>query len=195
MIGQRVIRNSYKCKLFFTAIMKKIICLVGMPGSGKSMAAKMLEEHGYSIVRFGDVTDEELKKRGLSHTEDNEKAVREELRQRHGMEAYAKLNLPRIRQQEKAVVDGLYSYEEYELLKHEFSSLALLAVEATLEKRHSRLMARPLRPFSKEECIARDKAQIEKLNIKKTIEKAQITIENNGSEEELRKAIKALLKL
>ena len=64
----------------------KVAALVGMPGSGKSEVARVFKKHGYATVRFGDITDEEVKKRGLKLDEENERLVREELRDeaRHG---------------------------------------------------------------------------------------------------------------
>ncbi|MCX8127103.1 MAG: AAA family ATPase, partial [Dehalococcoidia bacterium] len=75
---------------------KQVIAIVGLAGSGKSEVAKVFEEAGFVRIRFGDVTDEELSKRGLALNEKNERLVRESLRKEHGMGAYAKLNLPRI---------------------------------------------------------------------------------------------------
>ncbi len=40
----------------------RIVALVGMPGSGKSEVAKVFEKNGYKTIRFGDVTDEEVKR-------------------------------------------------------------------------------------------------------------------------------------
>ena len=74
----------------------KIVALVGMAGSGKSEVARNFEKNGYVRIRFGDITDIEVKKRGLPLNEANERLIREQLRQEHGMAAYAKLNLPRI---------------------------------------------------------------------------------------------------
>ena len=98
----------------------KVVALVGMAGSGKSEVARQFEKAGYIRIRFGDITDEEVKKRGLPLNEVNERQVREQLRKEHGMAAYAKLNLPRIDetlQKSNVVVDGLYSWEEFVLLK------------------------------------------------------------------------------
>ena len=98
----------------------KVVFIVGMAGSGKSEVAKVFEQHGYKRMRFGDITDEEVKKRGLALSEENERLVRQQLRKEHGMAAYAKLNLPKIEALLKSsdvVVDGLYSWEEYTLLK------------------------------------------------------------------------------
>ena len=45
--------------------MNKIIAIVGMCGSGKSVASDYLESIGYKKVYFGGVTNEKTKRRGL----------------------------------------------------------------------------------------------------------------------------------
>ena len=74
----------------------KVVSIVGMAGAGKSVVARVFENAGYRKVRFGDITEEEVRKRGLELNEENERKVREQLRVQHGMAAYAILNLPRI---------------------------------------------------------------------------------------------------
>ena len=39
----------------------KIVSVVGMAGAGKSEVARVFEESGFVRVRFGDVTDDEIK--------------------------------------------------------------------------------------------------------------------------------------
>ncbi len=53
--------------------MNKIIALVGMAGSGKSIIADKLVEDGFSYLRFGQLTLNEVKKRKLPPTEQNER--------------------------------------------------------------------------------------------------------------------------
>ncbi len=43
----------------------KVVSIVGMAGSGKSEVAKVFENSGFVKVRFGDITDEEISRRGL----------------------------------------------------------------------------------------------------------------------------------
>jgi dephospho-CoA kinase len=74
----------------------KVVAVVGMTGSGKSEVARLFGEKGFTTVRFGDVTDEAVKELGLPLTEENERPVREEIRKKHGMAAYAILSVPRI---------------------------------------------------------------------------------------------------
>ena len=88
----------------------KVVAIVGMPGAGKSEVAKLFQESSFTKIRFGDLTDEEIRKRGLELNEGNERRIRELLRQEHGMAAYAKLNLHRIDaalKDSNVVIDGL----------------------------------------------------------------------------------------
>jgi len=175
----------------------KVVAIVGMTGAGKSEVARVFEEHGFKKVRFGDITDEELKNRGLESNEENERYIRQQLRKEHGMAAYAKLNLPRIDSSLKSsnvVVDGLYSWEEYILLKEyygrQFTTVAVWASEAT---RHGRLAHRAERPLTLEEAVNRDKSEIENINKGGPIAMADFTIVNEASMEELEKETERVL--
>ncbi len=172
----------------------QIIAITGLPGSGKTAVSRILEKKGYSRVRFGDITDDEIRKRGLEFNEKNEEMIRDELRQTHGMEAYAKLSIPRIEMHGKVVIDGLYSYDEYDFLKEKYGDkIVLVVVEASPEIRYGRLGSRKERSFSMEEAKSRDKSQIEKLNMQKTLDSAGVRISNEGSFEELEKEVEKKL--
>ncbi len=169
----------------------KVVSIVGMPGAGKSEVARVFEESGFIRVRFGDVTDHEIKKGGLTLTEENERRVRERLRQEHGMSAYAKLNQPRIdaaRKQSNVVIDGLYSWEEYVFLKQHYGQyFYVVAVWVSPATRHSRLGLRTIRPLTREEAASRDRAEIENTNKGGPIALADFTILNESSVTVLRK--------
>jgi len=180
----------------------KIIAIVGMAGSGKSEVARVFEGSGFVNVRFGDITDEEVKRRGLELNEKNERFVREDLRREHGMSAYARMSLPRIESRlnsSSVVVDGLYSWEEYKLLKDRYGgSFFVVAVWASPKTRHRRLTQRPDRPLTLEEAETRDIAEIEVSKKGGPIAIADFTILNESSLEaltaEARKVIAALKK-
>jgi len=163
----------------------KVISVVGMAGSGKSEVAKVFEKHGFKRVRFGDITDEEVRRRGLELNEENERLVRQELRKEHGMAAYARLNLPKINDLLKSsgvVVDGLYSWEEYTLLKSECGdSFHVVAVWSSPQARYKRLAGRRVRPLTGEEAASRDAAEIENINKGGPIAMADFTIVNDTS--------------
>ena len=111
--------------------MNKIIAIVGMCGSGKSVACTYLEEKGYKKVYFGGVTMDVLKEKNLEVNPENEKMIRENLRKEYGMSAYAKILLPKIEELSKeynVVLDGLYSWDELKVLKEKFNDMVVLAI-------------------------------------------------------------------
>jgi dephospho-CoA kinase len=169
---------------------RKLVAIVGMPGAGKSEVARVFEEYGFSRVRFGDITDREVEKRGLKLNEESERYVREFLRKEHGMAAYARLNLPVIDsalKQADVVIDGLYSWEEYIFLKDYYrDDFHVVAVYASPRTRHRRLTTRASRVLTPEEAIGRDRAEIENVNKGGPIAMADFTIINESSLENLR---------
>jgi dephospho-CoA kinase len=169
----------------------KVVAIVGMAGAGKSEVARVFEGHGFKKVRFGDITDEELKKRGLEPNEENERYIRQTLRKKYGMAAYAKLNLPRIDSSLKSsnvVVDGLYSWEEYILLKEYYGGqFTTVAVWASPTTRHKRLTDRKERPLTLEEAANRDKSEVENSDKGGPIAMADFTIANEATLEKLKK--------
>ena len=175
----------------------KVVAIVGMTGSGKSEVARVFLENGFTMVRFGDVTDIELKKQGLPLTEENERPVREAFRQQHGMAAYAILNLPRIDEALKkssVVVDGLYSWEEYLHLKEYYGDgLIVVAVYSSPRTRYARLAERQIRPLTALEARSRDHAEIENMNKGGPIAIADYTIINEKSFTDLKAQIEAII--
>ncbi len=175
----------------------KVVAIVGMTGAGKSEVARVFEQNGFIKIRFGDITDEETRKRGLKLTEENERYVRELLRQEHGMSAYAKLNLPRIDaalKNSEVVIDGLYSWEECDFLKsHYGEDFYVVAVWSSPRMRYQRLMERPERPLTLEEAVSRDRAEIENLDKGGPIAMADFTIINQSSREDLRQEVERIV--
>lgn len=170
--------------------MISVVAVVGMCGSGKSEVAARLEAKGLPRVHFGSITMEEVRRRGLPVNEANERQVREELRERYGMEAYAVLSLPKIRgyveEGRTVLIDGLYSYAELKVLEREFpGQVFVLAVFTSKRLRYARLGKRPVRPLTPEEAAERDRTEIENLEKAPPIALADVTIVNNGTREEL----------
>jgi dephospho-CoA kinase len=176
----------------------KIISIVGMAGAGKSEVARVFERNGYTLIRFGDITDEEMKKRNLKPNEANERLVRESLRG-DGCEAYARLNRPRIERALKSanvVIDGLYSWDEFVYLKGLYGEgLYLVAVWASPPTRYARLARRARRPLTAEEAAQRDKSEIENIAKGGPIAMADFTIVNESSRGDLRKEAERIVAL
>ena len=177
--------------------MNHIIALVGMCGAGKSVVSEYLTQKGYQYIRFGDITEEEMKKRNLEINEQHERMIRESLRKDYGMGAYATLNLPKIKQSiEKGnvIVDGLYSWTEYKILKDTFGDMmTVLAVFTPRKTRYHRLHIRKIRPLTQEEAMSRDMSEIENLEKGGPISIADYTIVNDEDIYSLNKKIDQFL--
>lgn len=184
----------------------KIIAIVGMCGSGKSVLADELQERGFGFVRFGQLTLDIAKERGVSG-EAEEKKIREELREKHGMGAFATLNIPKfdkVLEEQNLVADGLYSWDEYKILKKYYGKqLLIVAVFAPPELRYHRISKRfsdetdidlRNRNFTKEEARSRDFAEIENLDKGGPIAMADYTILNTGTLDEYKMDIEKFIK-
>lgn len=169
--------------------MNKVVALVGMCGSGKSVVNDFFKEKGYFSVYFGGITMEELKRRGMEVNPVNEKNVREELRATHGMAAFALLSLPKIEEALKTqnvICDGLYSWSEYKVMKERFGdNFTVVAVYAPPRLRYERLSRREIRPIAPEDSRKRDYAEIENIEKGGPIVMADFTIINDGDMDKL----------
>lgn len=174
----------------------KVVSIVGMTGSGKSEVARFFNAKGFTTVRFGDITDDAVKAKGLPLTEENERPVREGLRKEHGMAAYAKLSIPRIDaalQHANVVVDGLYSWEEYLVLKERYGNqFSVIAVWSSPTDRYKRLGGRKVRPLTPQQAASRDRAEIENMNKGGPICMADFTILNDADMGALRKHVEQI---
>lgn len=177
--------------------MNRAVAVVGMCGSGKSILCSYFTNLGWSSVYFGGVAVSQLKKNGIAVTEENERAIREKLRRELGMGAFAlilkdeildKLNSGNV------VLDGLYSWSEYVILKELLGdNLVILAVVTNSEIRKQRLRNRPVRPLTPEMVDSRDVAEIENSEKGGPIAKADYYVLNNGSERELKKQFRKFM--
>jgi dephospho-CoA kinase len=177
--------------------MNKVIAVIGMCGSGKSEAVKFFTEHGYKRVYFGEVVMNEMKRLGLEVNEQNERATRENLRKEFGMGAMAVKSLPIIEEFTKhhnVVVESLYSWEEFKILKDKFGdAFKLLTIYTTKQLRYERLLKREFRPLTEKESMSRDISEIEKLDKGGPIAYTDYLILNDGSLDEMNNQLKKYL--
>ncbi len=148
----------------------KIVAFVGLAGSGKSAAVEYLTEKGYPKVYFGGIIYEAMKEAGLTPGDwDQDKKFREEIREKEGKDFVVKRAVKQTRDliaagQKHVVLDGLYSWSEYKILKHEFpGEMTVIAIVTPKHLRYSRMEHRPERPMTKQEIDERDWAEIENL--------------------------------
>ena len=179
--------------------MKKnnLFAIVGMCGSGKSIASDYLVELGYNKVYFGGVTMKKLKEEGLEVNAENEKMMRERLRKDLGMGAFAIVLLPEIKEcieKGNTVLDGVHSYDEVKILKEEFPELKIIAVVCDKKIRYDRLLIREIRPLTNEEAEKRDISEVENIAKAPPIAMADYYILNNYSIEEYKQRIDEIIR-
>jgi dephospho-CoA kinase len=181
---------------------KKVIAIVGMAGSGKSeVVRKLQKDFGIPKVYFGEITFDEIKKRGLEVNYKNERIVREDLRSKYGMGAYAKFSIPKIKKflekNDIVLLESLYSWDEYKIIKKEFKQgFLVLAVYASPKTRFERLKnrtkERPIKDW--QEFKTRDWTEVEGTQKGGPIAMADFTIINEGSKKEYLEKIEKFFK-
>ena len=179
----------------------KIIAVVGMSGSGKSVVVDYLTEKGFPKVYFGGMIYKEMKRRGIEITSDgeSEKQFREMIRETEGKDWVVKqvieetINLINAGQK-RIVLDGLYSWTEYKILKKEFpGQLIVLAVVVPKALRHFRVGKRPERPFNTKEIQERDRSEVENLEKGGPIAMADYYVLNDDSVAKLHNDVDVIL--
>ena len=123
---------------------KLVICLAGMPGSGKSIVVKVAIECGYDVVVMGDVIREEAERKRLELNPDNLGKIMLELRRSEGNAVIAKRCIPKIQKtaKSKVIVDGIRSLSEVEEFKESFPKFSFIAVHSSPETRFRRVYRR-----------------------------------------------------
>ncbi|MCX7996349.1 MAG: nucleoside monophosphate kinase [Patescibacteria group bacterium] len=168
---------------------KTIIALVGMPGSGKSEAAKFFRDKGIDVISFSNVINDYIDAKGLKHTEQTHSKLRREFREKYGPAALAVLNKDLLEKklQEKNIVciEGMRSWEEYTFIKKEFPHVRIFIVALYADKklRHKRISMRKHRSglYGEE----RDVNELIETNMGPTIAYSDFLIKNNYSLDDL----------
>ncbi|MDO4986986.1 MAG: AAA family ATPase [Candidatus Saccharibacteria bacterium] len=179
----------------------KIIALVGMSGSGKSVAVDYLTAKNIPKVYFGGMIYKEMERRGIERTPDgeSEKKFREMIRETEGKDWVVNQVIEATKKliaagQKRIVLDGVYSWTEYKILKHEFPGiLTFVAIVVPKKLRYARVAERPERPFNLEEIRERDRSEIENLEKGGPIAAADYYILNDSSVEDLQKNLQNIL--
>ena len=180
----------------------KILAIVGMSGSGKSVVVDHLTNLGLPKIYFGGMIYKEMEKRWIERTADgeSEKHFREMIRETEGKDWVVRQVIESTKNliaagQKRIVLDGLYTWTEYKILKKEFpGQMTVLAVVVDKSIRHKRVAKRPERPFNAEEIQERDRSEVENLEKGGPIAMADYYLLNNGSVEALEKDVDEVLK-
>lgn len=174
---------------------KKIIGIVGLPGSGKSSVGKLLAKKRIPIIKFDNVSEIIANER-LPQTNATHREVRNRLREKYGMKAFAYLNKNKIIEavsgNNTVLIENIRSWEEYEYLRKTFPKVEILiiAIYADKKTRYQRIKKRKDRANVGGE--ERDLSELLETNMGPTIAYADYCIVNNGSFVDLKRQVEKI---
>ncbi len=185
-LGKQLVKNQVQA---WKRKERSIVAIVGLPGAGKTEAAKFFAQKGLPVISFGKVITDYVDQQGLKHTEEVHKFARESFREKYGPGALAVLNEEKIKQALDRnmiiAIDGMRSWEEYLYLKEKFPNVRIyiLALYADKDIRYKRIASRHERSqlFGEE----RDLNELKGTNMGPTIAFADFLVKNNFTKEEL----------
>ncbi|MEM4259262.1 MAG: AAA family ATPase [Candidatus Pacearchaeota archaeon] len=177
-----------------------IIGITGPIASGKSVLVDNLIERGFIYLKLSEEVREEAKKLGIAIERTALQNLGNAMREKYGSDYWAKRLITKMDLTKNYVIDGIRNPGEIEALR-KLGNFILIGVNAPIEKRFEWIMSRnkDSDPKTIEEIKAidaRDRGVGEASHGQqsaKCFEMADVYLENNGTFEELSKAITELL--
>lgn len=179
----------------------KIIGAVGQNGSGKDEVLKYLKAAcGVPFFSTGDMVRQIAAEEGMEATRDNLRAISERWFSERGEGCFVRLLAERIREGEDTTVgiSGIRSLADVTILR-EFFGDDFILIHVTMadpKQRYERMVARGEErdPHSYEQFLALDRKEEELFHVAEAGGQAQHTIGNDGTLDNLHRAIDALVK-
>ncbi|MFH1621413.1 MAG: AAA family ATPase [Patescibacteria group bacterium] len=177
---------------------KYIIGLVGLLGSGKGTAAKILEErYGAKVFRFSTILRDILDRLNIEKTRDNLMTLSEVLRHGFGDDvlAYALENDAVSANEDLVVIDGIRRLGDLAALEP-LPNFTLIAIDVPTDIRFERIKNRGEnvgeKHLSREDFEKQEKLPTE-ITIPEVMARASVNIDNRGSLDDLMIKINILM--
>lgn len=178
----------------------KIIGLVGMPGSGKSVASDVARSLGFEVIVMGDIIRQETARLELPPTDENLGMVGNMLRAKDGPQAVAKKTLEMAKKSDRdvIVIDGLRSKEEVDFFKAHSEDFRLLEICASSQARIERLAQRGRADDAKmgsysADALEKREGREMRWGICEAFKEADMRMDNNGDLQEFKATVELLL--
>jgi len=165
-----------------------IFGITGTIGSGKGTAVQHLKEVGFAHYSARDFLFEEVMRRDMPRNRDSLNAVGESLRATHGPSYVVDALYERAKQVgDDAVIESVRTVGEVESLKSK--GAYLIAVDAEPRTRYDRVLWRA----SDTDRVSSESAESGRMNIPACMKRADFTVRNDGTVEELHRQVDRIL--
>ncbi|MCL4364717.1 MAG: AAA family ATPase [Candidatus Marsarchaeota archaeon] len=123
---------------------KIVVAFVGLPGSGKSLAADMIKKMGFEVIELGDIWRELLRKNHVSRYDPiGTREFTRKIRNKYGKDVYARYAFRKIQKnRRKVAIMGIRSTYEINYLKGRLRKVYIIALLAPMKMRFGRLKHR-----------------------------------------------------
>jgi dephospho-CoA kinase len=177
--------------------MKKIIiCLTGMPGSGKTTVADMLKEHGFTIVELSSQLTQLMSIFGIPFNMKNRVELAVSLKETFGRDILAKLSEEDVKRAKgDVVISGVRSSIELRCIRSQGSNVYAVALQVPTLVRFNRLKKRKggFEIKNYRELEFRDRSDAA-MGMSKVIRAADYTLLNTGTVKQLGSSVEGMLR-
>jgi len=177
-------------------VLKTVIGLTGMPGSGKTVISNLARDLGIPVIIMGDVIREEVARRGLNPTPENLGEIMLKLRADFGDAVVAERCASRIGSLDSPVVlvEGIRALDEVLFFRKIFPRFELVAIHSSPRERFERLRKRKRSDDSQDQEVIeqRDRRELQ-VGIGSVIALADHVFVNDGKLDVLKNEIRSYL--
>ena len=171
----------------------RILCIVGMPGSGKTIVSDKTKQLGIFTLTTGDIIREEMQRKGIIYTEKNEREMSEWFyKNRRELMRRIVDKITEAKNPDPIVIEGLRSALQIQDLKDRLygEEVSILAIHSPPELRWKREKERPRYDGKGYRNIKeRDKMEID-MGLPELIAMADFVVVNDKSLQEFRDTVK-----
>ncbi len=174
-----------------------VICLTGMPGSGKSTVAGMLKEKGFTMVEHSAQIKKLMRIGGMKVNAKNIELFVVNIKQAFGRDVVAKLSSKKIASSRgNVVISGPRDPAEIAYIRRFHPEVVVVAISAPRKLRYDRILSRKegIKAGNYHEFEWRDRKNIA-LGTMKLIKSADYVLINTGTLSQLRSDLYELLRL